>query len=160
LISNKQLGITDTRSGATPASVRPWGAVGLCGREGKNGGREGKTDFFSEAGVHDTRRDRPASVAGVASPAPFNRHLAAPNLYYLEILVMLRWELNSMSSLRAVRYRKLALASRVRADADLLLKLADECDRGILCSTEWLARPYADARFECARPMTHLRPII
>jgi len=101
LISNKQLGITDTRSGATPASVRPWGAVGLCGREGKNGGREGKTDFFSEAGVHDTRRDRPASVAGVASPAPFNRHLAAPNLYYLEILVMLRWELNSMSSLRS-----------------------------------------------------------
>ena len=34
-----------------------------------------------------------------------------------------------MSSLRAVRYRKLALASNNRADADLLLKLADECDR-------------------------------
>jgi hypothetical protein len=48
-----------------------------------------------------------------------------------------------MSSLRAVRYRKLALASRDRADADLLLKLADECDRGVLCSAEWLsARPY------------------
>ena len=30
---------------------------------------------------------------------------------------MLRWELNSMSSLRAVRYRKLALASSNRADA-------------------------------------------
>jgi len=48
-----------------------------------------------------------------------------------------------MSSLRAVRYRKLAIASNNRADADLLLKLADECDRGILCSAEWLsARPY------------------
>jgi len=34
----------------------------------------------------------------------------------LGILVMLRWELNSMSSLRAVRYRKLALASSNRAD--------------------------------------------
>jgi hypothetical protein len=38
-----------------------------------------------------------------------------------------------MSSLRAVRYRKLALATKERADADLLIKLADESDRGILC---------------------------
>ena len=30
-----------------------------------------------------------------------------------------------------------------RAKADLLLKLADESDRGILCTAEWLsARPY------------------
>ena len=34
-----------------------------------------------------------------------------------------------MSSTRAVRYRKLALAAKVKADADLLLMLADECDR-------------------------------
>jgi len=47
-----------------------------------------------------------------------------------------------MSSIRAVRYRKLALATKERADADLLLKLADECDRGLLCTAEWLsARP-------------------
>jgi len=47
-----------------------------------------------------------------------------------------------MSSLRAVRYRKLALATKERADADLLLKLADECDRGLLCTAEWRsARP-------------------
>jgi hypothetical protein len=47
-----------------------------------------------------------------------------------------------MSSPRAVRYRKLALATKERADADLLLKLADECDRGVLCTDEWLsARP-------------------
>ena len=44
-----------------------------------------------------------------------------------------------MSSVRAVRYRKLALATKERADADLLLKLADECDRGTLCSAEWLS---------------------
>jgi hypothetical protein len=44
-----------------------------------------------------------------------------------------------MSSVRAVRYRKLALATKERADADLLLKLADECDRGLLCTTEWLS---------------------
>jgi len=48
-----------------------------------------------------------------------------------------------MSTARAVRYRKLALATKDRADADLLVKLADECDRGLLCTAEWLsARPY------------------
>jgi hypothetical protein len=47
-----------------------------------------------------------------------------------------------MSNLRAVRYRKLALATKVRCDADLLLKLADECDLGLLCTAEWRsARP-------------------
>jgi len=54
-----------------------------------------------------------------------------------------------MSNLRAVRYRKLALASRVRADADLLLKLADECDRGLLCTAEW---PSARPSFENEAP--------
>ena len=45
-------------------------------------------------------------------------------------------------STRAVRYRRLALAAKVKADADLLLKLADECDRGLLCVAEWRsARP-------------------
>jgi hypothetical protein len=60
-----------------------------------------------------------------------------------------------MSSLRAVRYRKLALASKNRADSDLLLKLADESDRGVLCAAEWVsARPSfkneapSKARFE------------
>jgi hypothetical protein len=48
-----------------------------------------------------------------------------------------------MSSTRAVRYRKLALAAKVKADADLLLRLADECDRGLLCVAEWRsALPY------------------
>jgi hypothetical protein len=47
-----------------------------------------------------------------------------------------------MNSVRAIRYRRLALASGDRDDADLLLKLADECDRGILCTAEWRsARP-------------------
>jgi hypothetical protein len=40
-----------------------------------------------------------------------------------------------MSSARAVRYRRLASAAKVKADADLLLKLADECDRGF---SAWL----------------------
>ena len=48
-----------------------------------------------------------------------------------------------MSNARAIRYRRLALATEDKATADLLLKLADECDRGILCTAEWLsARPY------------------
>ena len=47
-----------------------------------------------------------------------------------------------MSSARAIRYRRLALAEQDKAIADLLLKLADECDRGLLCTAERLsARP-------------------
>jgi hypothetical protein len=41
------------------------------------------------------------------------------------------------SGARAVRYRRLAFAAKVKADADLLFKLADECDRGLLCVAEW-----------------------
>ena len=63
-----------------------------------------------------------------------------------------------MSSARAIRYRRLALAQEDKAAADLLLKLADECDRGLLCTAEWCAaRPSrkneqppkaGDAKFE------------
>jgi hypothetical protein len=42
-----------------------------------------------------------------------------------------------MSSTRAIRYRRLAVAEQDKANADLLLKLADECDRGILCTAQW-----------------------
>jgi hypothetical protein len=42
-----------------------------------------------------------------------------------------------MSNARAIRYRRLALAQEDKATADLLLKLADECDRGLLCTAEW-----------------------
>jgi hypothetical protein len=48
-----------------------------------------------------------------------------------------------MTNARAIRYRKLALAEENRVTADLLLKLADECDRGLLCTANWLsARPF------------------
>ena len=48
-----------------------------------------------------------------------------------------------MSNARAIRYRRLALATEEKAIADLLLKLADECDRGLLCTAEWRsARPF------------------
>jgi hypothetical protein len=43
------------------------------------------------------------------------------------------------SNARAVRYRRLALAEEDNAKADLLHKLADECDRGLLCTAEWLS---------------------
>ena len=39
---------------------------------------------------------------------------------------------------RAVRYRRLALAEPDRANADLLLKRADEADRGVLCTSDWI----------------------
>ena len=65
-----------------------------------------------------------------------------------------------MSSVRAIPCRRLALAQQDKAIADLLLKLADECDRGILGTAEWHSvwpsrkseQPpkagYADLRFE------------
>jgi len=37
-----------------------------------------------------------------------------------------------MRNVRAVRYRRLALAEKDKANADLLFKLADECDRDSL----------------------------
>ena len=43
-----------------------------------------------------------------------------------------------MGNAGAVRYRRLALAEDDKANADLLFKIADECDRGILCTSEWL----------------------
>jgi hypothetical protein len=46
-----------------------------------------------------------------------------------------------MSNARAVRYRKLARAEKDKAKADLLHKLADESDRGLLCTAEWLSVP-------------------
>jgi hypothetical protein len=42
-----------------------------------------------------------------------------------------------MSTARAIRYRRLALAEENKAKA--ALKLADECDRGVLCTADWLS---------------------
>ena len=42
---------------------------------------------------------------------------------------------------RAVRYRQLSLAEPDRAKADLLLKLAEEADRDVLCTSDWLSHP-------------------
>jgi hypothetical protein len=50
----------------------------------------------------------------------------------------------AMSNARAARYRRLALAQQDKTIADLLLKLADECDRGTLCTAKWRsARPFS-----------------
>lgn len=42
---------------------------------------------------------------------------------------------------RAVRYRQFALAEPDRAKADLRLKLAEESDRDVLCTSDWLSNP-------------------
>jgi len=48
-----------------------------------------------------------------------------------------------MSRDRAARYRRLALKEPDKEKAELLRLLADESDRGVLVTTEWLsARPY------------------
>jgi hypothetical protein len=45
-----------------------------------------------------------------------------------------------MSNTRAVRYRRLALAEVDREKADLLYKIADEADQGVLFTAEWMFR--------------------
>jgi hypothetical protein len=71
------------------------------------------------------------------------RNVRAAELAQTKSLFLLRWDLRCpMSNARAVRYRRLALATDDKAIADLLLKLADECDQGILCTAQWVsARP-------------------
>ena len=42
-----------------------------------------------------------------------------------------------MNHTRALKYRKLALQEPDKEKAQLLQLLADEADRGVLCSVEW-----------------------
>ena len=42
-----------------------------------------------------------------------------------------------MSNPRAVRYRRLALVEQDNEKAQLLRLIADEADRGVLCTVEW-----------------------
>jgi hypothetical protein len=44
---------------------------------------------------------------------------------------------------RAVRYRRLALAEPDKAEAALLLKVAEEAERGVLCTADQIPRQYA-----------------
>jgi hypothetical protein len=43
-----------------------------------------------------------------------------------------------MSNPRAVRYRRLALAEEDKQKADLLYKIADEADEGVLVTADWM----------------------
>ncbi len=51
---------------------------------------------------------------------------------------------------RAVRYRALALAEAERSKADLLLKLADEAERNVLCTSDWRFEKWLD---KAAKPV-------
>jgi len=42
-----------------------------------------------------------------------------------------------MNQSRSLRYRKLALQEPDKENAQLLQLLADEADRGVLCTVEW-----------------------
>lgn len=44
-----------------------------------------------------------------------------------------------MSNPRAIRYRRLALAEQDSEKARLLQLIADEADRGVLCTAEWIS---------------------
>jgi hypothetical protein len=43
-----------------------------------------------------------------------------------------------MSNPRAVRYRRLALAEQDKEKADLLYRIADEADQGVLVTADWM----------------------
>jgi hypothetical protein len=45
-----------------------------------------------------------------------------------------------MSTARAIRYRRLALVEQDNEKAQLLRRLADEADRGVLCTVQWAPR--------------------
>jgi hypothetical protein len=45
---------------------------------------------------------------------------------------------------RAIRYRELALAEPDRSKADMLLMLADEAERDVLCTADWLFEKWQD----------------
>jgi hypothetical protein len=55
--------------------------------------------------------------------------------------------MNPRNRARAVRYRQLSLAEADCGKADLLLKLADEADRDVLCTSDWL-REKRDGKHE------------
>jgi hypothetical protein len=55
---------------------------------------------------------------------------------------------SSKNHARAVRYRQLALAEADRSKADLLYKLADEAERNVQCTSDWMQ----DRRPEGVRP--------
>ena len=57
-----------------------------------------------------------------------------------------------MANVRAVRYRRLALAEGDKAKADLLLKLADESDRGISAPPNGFRPGYPSKRSGCKTP--------
>jgi hypothetical protein len=57
-------------------------------------------------------------------------------------LIALSMPVTQKNQARAVRYRQLSLAEPDRAKAaDLLLKLAEEADRDVLCTSDWLSHP-------------------
>jgi hypothetical protein len=43
-----------------------------------------------------------------------------------------------MSNPRAVRYRRLALAEEDKEKSDLLYKIAEEADQGVLVTADWM----------------------
>ena len=49
--------------------------------------------------------------------------------------------MNSKNHIRAVKYRRLALAEPDRAKADVLHKIADEAERDVLCTVDWMHSP-------------------
>jgi hypothetical protein len=57
-----------------------------------------------------------------------------------------------MSNPQAVRYRRLALTEKDQEKADLLYKLADEADQGLLFTAEWLSTRSLKAHDEPAKP--------
>ena len=56
----------------------------------------------------------------------------------MDKLDAVEWVMNSKNHIRAVRYRQLALAEPDQAKADVLYKIADEAERAVLCTVDWM----------------------
>ena len=59
-----------------------------------------------------------------------------------------------MTSPRAIRYRRLALVEQDNEKAQLLRLIADEADRGVLCTVQWAPRSKAEVPIKSSEAKT------
>jgi len=63
-----------------------------------------------------------------------------------------------MSTARAVRYRRLSLIEQDNEKARLLQLIADESDRGILFTADWISRPRFETPDQAAPKPSDAKP--
>jgi hypothetical protein len=89
-----------------------------------------RKQYFYEPIKHSSAQAHPKRTRQMRSMVRFCCSARVTRQRYLPLA--------AASAARYFAYRRLALTEQDKA-ADLLLKLADECDRGVLCTADWLS---------------------